>query len=147
MRRNNKALYEQIMRNVSKEVKRALNESGVHERSTTYSIYWFDEDGIDTESRETYNNYSAALEAGLETTGYLLIDWARKQKYILAEDNREIEDFIGWSVEQIGDVLVWKQDIDPADFNLYNEAGNNYILVDETDNFIEEDKILNHFLK
>ena len=147
MKRNNKVLYEQIMRNVSKEVKKALNESGVHERPTTYSIYWFDDDGIDTESRETYNSYSDALEAGLQTTRYLLIDWTKMQRYILAEDNREIEDFIGWSVDQIGDVLVWKQDIEPADFNLYNEAGNNYILVDETDNFIEEDKILNHFLK
>jgi hypothetical protein len=135
------------MRNVSKQVKKALNESGVHERPLTYSIYWFDDDGIDIESRETYNNYSAALEAGLETTGYLLIDWDKMQRYVLAEENREIEDFIGWSVDQIGDVLVWKQDIKPADFNLYNEAGNNYILVDETDNFIEEDKILNHFLK
>ena len=147
MRKNNKVLYEQIMRKVSKQVKKALNESGVHERPTTYSIYWFDEDGIDTESRETYNSYSDALEAGLQTTRYLLIDWTKMQRYILAEDNREIEDFIGWSVDQIGDVLVWKQDIEPADFNLYNEAGNNYILVDETDNFIEEDKILNHFLK
>ena len=135
------------MRNVSREVKKALNESGVHERPTTYSIYWFDDDGIDTESRETYNSYSDALEAGLQTTRYLLIVWTKMQRYILAEDNREIEDFIGWSVDQIGDVLVWKQDIEPADFNLYNEAGNNYILVDETDNFIEEDKILNHFLK
>ena len=147
MKRNNKALYEQIMRNVSKQVKKTLNEGGVHERFTTYSIYWFDDDGIDTEQREIYNSYSDALKAGLETCGYLLIDWAKKQKYILVEDNREIEDFIGWSVEQIGDVLVWQQDIDPADFNLYNEAGNNYILVDETDNFIEDDRILKHFLK
>ena len=32
MKRNNKALYEKIMRNVSKEVKRALNEDSMFER-------------------------------------------------------------------------------------------------------------------
>lgn len=135
------------MKNISKQVKKTLNESGIYERDTDYSIYWFDEDGIDIEQRETYNDYYEALEAGLETTGYLLIDWVNKQKYILVEDNRVIEDFIGWKVEQIGDILVWQQDIDLEDFNLFNEAGNNYILVDETDKSIEDDRILKNFLK
>lgn len=147
MRKNNKALYEQIMRNVSKQVKKTLNETGIYARDTDYVIYRFDEDGIDTERRETYNDYYEALEAGLETTGYLLIDWVNKKRYILVEDNREIENFIGWGVDQIGDILVWQQDIDPEDFILFNEAGNNYILVDETDKPIEKDNILNSFLK
>ena len=47
-RHNNKALYEKIMRNVSKEVKRTLNES----MSTTYYILYFvsyiDDEGTPT---------------------------------------------------------------------------------------------------
>jgi len=45
MRRNNKALYEKIMRNVSKEVKRTLNE-----------VYNTDTDFYDI-SMEVYNNW------------------------------------------------------------------------------------------
>lgn len=52
MRRNNKVLYEQIMRSISKQVKKALNESGkknsrISKRlnETLYFVDWVDIDG------------------------------------------------------------------------------------------------------
>jgi hypothetical protein len=57
MRRNNKALYEQIMRNVSKEVKKTLNETeelDVIGRYISVDIDWIDI--IQNTFNELFNN-------------------------------------------------------------------------------------------
>lgn len=66
MKRNNKALYEQIMRNVSKQVKRALNEDATNENEL-YMVYptqrWIDGDiYVEPDHIQVFSSHESALE-------------------------------------------------------------------------------------
>ena len=56
MRRNNKALYEQIMRNVSREVKKALNES-IGESNKVIPFDRLTKKDFDGEAHNTYEEF------------------------------------------------------------------------------------------
>lgn len=52
MRKDNKALYEQIMRNISREVKRVLNEQDYYANNNTYTVTSTDDTVNDTVSKK-----------------------------------------------------------------------------------------------
>ena len=64
MRRNNKkALYEKIMQNVAREVKRALNENMNKDEYILYFVTDIDEDGVPTlEITETFSTPEEGVE-------------------------------------------------------------------------------------
>ena len=64
MRRNNKkALYEKIMQNVAREVKKALNENMNKDEYTLYFVTNIDEDGVPTlEITETFSTPEEGVE-------------------------------------------------------------------------------------
>lgn len=66
MKRSNKALYEQIMRNVSKQVKKALNEDVTNE-TELYMVYpaqrWIDGDiYVEPTNIQVFSTHESALE-------------------------------------------------------------------------------------
>ena len=56
MKRNNKALYEQIMRNIAKQVKKALNES-VEESNKVIPFDCLTVEDFDSEAHNTYEDF------------------------------------------------------------------------------------------
>ena len=62
-RNNSKALYEKIMRNVAREVKRALNENMNKDEYILYFVTDIDEDGVPTlEITETFSTPEEGVE-------------------------------------------------------------------------------------
>ena len=61
MRRNNRALYEKIMRNVSREVKKVLNESEENSNDITNEF--------SNELENVFSNYSITVEELIEKAG------------------------------------------------------------------------------
>ena len=61
MKRSNKALYEKIMRNVSREVKKALNENEENSNDITNEF--------SNELENTFSNYNITVEELIEKAG------------------------------------------------------------------------------
>lgn len=146
MKRNNMALYEQIMRNVSKQLKRTLNEDiDANNGTELYMVYpaqeWIDGDiYVDPTNIQIFNSHEGALDWSVDSIidnqyGYVY-DYVNKKCYeydsadeesgLYTEEEQDIE-----NIYKLGDHSCFVDNMDGYR-DIYDASRDSYTLVIDT---------------
>ena len=144
MKRNNKALYEQIMMNVSKQVKKALNEDATNENEL-YMVYpaerWIYSDiYVEPTNIQVFSSHESALEWSVNSifdneSGYVYdnvnekcyeYDIAEEESGLYTEKEQDIE-----NIFTLGEHSCYVDDIEESR-DIHDASRDMYTLVIDT---------------
>ena len=144
MKRNNKALYEQIMMNVSKQVKKALNEDATNENEL-YMVYpaerWIYSDiYVEPNNIQVFSSHESALEWSVNSifdneSGYVYdnvnekcyeYDIAEEESGLYTEKEQDIE-----NIFTLGEHSCYVDDIEESR-DIHDASRDMYTLVIDT---------------
>lgn len=128
MRIHNRRLYESIIRDVAKSVKKHLNES--NNMFNGYSVVFFNDKELLLNDCLEFTNYEDALIEGLSSTGFELLDFIKNKEYILYDFdlNKDVISYYrnnGYTLQTINNIKIWVNN--SCDF--YNASKNNYMIL------------------